>query len=421
MESSESCTDISNLETMLAKSLTLEDTPNPTTAEDILTTITNYFRELRAVCAKGKVFQDAVAESNIIKHSTEIIQKLLNDPRCLQYERVLVCIRVGVQFFGNFVVDNDHTRSLMWNSNKSLLRELLNLSDVRAANFTAMVVYNIFKGNTAIPYTEVTHIFPMILSLAAKESEFALFCVEHLISWPGFVSQVYPVLGVGERLFLLEVCRELTGKGAHLPADTAMLIASEFKKKADIIFVAHNGLPTPDPSESAALLEAVATASGIVGSDGAAKLQQDGALLTSAVFLLRGIHACMSVEDKLSAFDARGEKVQELRQSPMYGFKAQLVRLIGNLCYRNKINQDKVRDMEGVPLLLNCSRLDACNPFITQWVVLAIRNICEGNAENQALIASLAQEGDQILQGGAVRLNPDANGAMRVSFVESSD
>lgn len=50
----------------------------------------------------------------------------------------------------------------------------------------------------------------------------------------------------------------------------------------------------------------------------------------------------MSVEDKLSSFDERGERMQELKQSPMYGFKAQLVRLIGNLCFRNKINQDKV-------------------------------------------------------------------------------
>jgi hypothetical protein len=122
MDSSESSADINNLEDLLAKSLSLEDNPNPTTAEDILKTITNYFRELRGVCAKGKVYQDAVAESNIIKHSTEIIQKLLNDPRSLQYERVLVCIRVGVQFFGNFVVENDRTRNLMWQNYRALLR-----------------------------------------------------------------------------------------------------------------------------------------------------------------------------------------------------------------------------------------------------------------------------------------------------------
>jgi hypothetical protein len=106
--------------------------------------------------------------------------------------------------------------------------------------------------------------------------------------------------------------------------------------------------------------------------------------------------------------------------------------------------------MEGVPLLMNCSRLDACNPcilfkftllfykkisivhtiiflnssnaVITQWVILAIRNICEGNQENQLLISSLSREGDpQFLQNGPIRLHPEANGAMRVNYVESSD
>jgi hypothetical protein len=120
-----SALDIANLEDMLATSLSLEDN-NPTTAENILSSIANYFRELRGVCAKGKVYQDAVAESNIIKHSTEIIQKLLNDPRSLQYERVLVCIRVGVQFLGNFVVDNDRSKHLVWHNYRLMLRYVFN-------------------------------------------------------------------------------------------------------------------------------------------------------------------------------------------------------------------------------------------------------------------------------------------------------
>lgn len=66
--------------------------------------------------------------------------------------------------------------------------------------------------------------------------------------------------------------------------------------------------------------------------------------------------------------------------------------------------------------------LDSIFSVITQWVILAIRNLCEGNQENQALISSLSQEGDpQFLQGGPIRLHPEANGAMRVSYVESSE
>jgi hypothetical protein len=65
--------------------------------------------------------------------------------------------------------------------------------------------------------------------------------------------------------------------------------------------------------------------------------------------------------------------------------------------------------------------LNSYHSVITQWVVLAVRNLCEGNADNQALIAALSQEGDpKFLQDGPIRLQPEANGAMRVSFCDSS-
>lgn len=35
----------------------------------------------------------------------------------------------------------------------------------------------------------------------------------------------------------------------------------------------------------------------------------------------------------------------------------------------------------------------SCSAVIIQWVVLAVRNLCEGNHGNQALIASLSRQG----------------------------
>ena len=42
---------------------------------------------------------------------------------------------------------------------------------------------------------------------------------------------------------------------------------------------------------------------------------------------------------------------------------------------------------------MDCSPLDAHNPMITQWVVLAIRNLCENNDENKQLLANLDKKG----------------------------
>ena len=49
--------------------------------------------------------------------------------------------------------------------------------------------------------------------------------------------------------------------------------------------------------------------------------------------------------------------------------------------------------MDGIPLLLDCSRLDARNPLVTQWAVMALRNLTAGNPENQSVLAAVEGEG----------------------------
>lgn len=47
---------------------------------------------------------------------------------------------------------------------------------------------------------------------------------------------------------------------------------------------------------------------------------------------------------KLSALNISDKGVEnQVEQHPAFGFKACLVRLIGNLCWRHKENQDQVR------------------------------------------------------------------------------
>ena len=66
-----------------------------------------------------------------------------------------------------------------------------------------------------------------------------------------------------------------------------------------------------------------------------------------------------------------------------------LVRLIGNACYRNKANQAMVLKMGGVQLLLSRFVVDDNNPYIREWATTAISTMTEDNAEVQALIASI--------------------------------
>uniref|UniRef100_H3BVQ0 Ataxin-10 n=1 Tax=Tetraodon nigroviridis TaxID=99883 RepID=H3BVQ0_TETNG len=79
--------------------------------------------------------------------------------------------------------------------------------------------------------------------------------------------------------------------------------------------------------------------------------------------------------------------------SPAVGFKAQLIRLIGNLCHKHPNNQKKVGELEGIPLILDNCRIDSNNPFICQWAIFAIRNLLENNEQNQEVVASLERQG----------------------------
>ena len=80
------------------------------------------------------------------------------------------------------------------------------------------------------------------------------------------------------------------------------------------------------------------------GSEIRAAVQSDTSLLIDAVYLLRMVHELGS---KVDAFRPV-RKLSELDESavagnPVFGFKRDLVRLIGNMCWRNKKNQDMVR------------------------------------------------------------------------------
>lgn len=101
------------------------------------------------------------------------------------------------------------------------------------------------------------------------------------------------------------------------------------------------------------------------------------------------------------------------------------------------------REIDGIPLLLDCCNIDARNPrkcnwillffsfffllsfvfvrfsidnfyaVILQWTILALRNLCEGNPENQEIIGNCEKTGvpnNPALQEMGLTLHEDADG-----------
>ncbi|GAU31486.1 hypothetical protein TSUD_332610 [Trifolium subterraneum] len=78
---------------------------------------------------------------------------------------------------------------------------------------------------------------------------------------------------------------------------------------------------------------------------------------------------------------------------PYKGFRRDIVALIGNCVYRRKHVQDEIRSRSGILLLLQQCVTDEDNPYLREWGIRSVRNILEGNEENQKVVAELQLQG----------------------------
>jgi Spinocerebellar ataxia type 10 protein domain len=63
--------------------------------------------------------------------------------------------------------------------------------------------------------------------------------------------------------------------------------------------------------------------------------------------------------------------------------QADLVKVIANACYNCFAAQEAVREHDGIPLVLCHCNIDHTSPFLREWGIMAVRNICAGNTANQ--------------------------------------
>lgn len=80
------------------------------------------------------------------------------------------------------------------------------------------------------------------------------------------------------------------------------------------------------------------------------------------------------------------------KKCPYKGFRRDIVAVLGNCAFRCKPVQDKIREKNGILLLLQQCVIDEDNPYMREWGIFSIRNILEGNEENQRFVADLEMQ-----------------------------
>ncbi|CAK9152972.1 unnamed protein product [Ilex paraguariensis] len=78
---------------------------------------------------------------------------------------------------------------------------------------------------------------------------------------------------------------------------------------------------------------------------------------------------------------------------PYKGFRQDLVAVIGNCVYQRKHVQDEIRQRKAILLLLQQCVTDEDNPFLREWGIWSVRNLLEGNVENQRVVSDLELQG----------------------------
>lgn len=78
---------------------------------------------------------------------------------------------------------------------------------------------------------------------------------------------------------------------------------------------------------------------------------------------------------------------------PYLGYRRDIVSVIGNCSFRRKQVQDVIRQQNGILLIMQQCIVDENNPFLREWGIWAVRNLLEGNADNQLRVAELELQG----------------------------
>ncbi|GFS45510.1 ataxin-10 [Trichonephila inaurata madagascariensis] len=341
----------------------------------------------------------------------------------------ITALKIVVQLFGNILVSSEHSKPLVWDLffRENKFRHLFQHGDVTIRECAMMVLFNSMsdENSECIFSSKEGHeiIFFVTDTLLFNQIDWGLLFIEQLLNRADFFDCCYNTLPIKHRLLILDIMEEKLkstqeDQSFSIPGALVSSIKNQFLK--NITHICEIKESDIEPCETVSMLSILCTAS--ICDAYISLLQNSKDLLQTTVEVLKCIHLLgkegCNVFSSLSDLKyLNNEAREEIASHPLNGFKKNLIRLIGNVCCGCKDNQDLVRKLDGIPLILDCCKFDAKNPYITQWGILAIRNLLENNLENQAVIANISASGEisdpKLLNEMGIQIHSE-NGKIRM-------
>ncbi|XP_068144050.1 ataxin-10 [Drosophila tropicalis] len=390
--------------------------------------ITVLLRKLRLEVTKSRSNQEIFANFVV---ATSFLENVAFNPELriehssLQY--------LTLQVLANSVVNNETCQAIIWNRHGHQISQQAYTPPLdKCTNVLLMIMYNIFLRDSQLinehgALQTSVRLWEAIKKTQSKENfEYLHFILEHFLVQNGRACVTcYQRLNTEERIVFLDYVvhylRENSPNG-ELTTFLMQHFAKEFRLKSDCLLRETLKLSNElHPHEVHSLLEILASAT---GSDKYAQIyEKDQSLFINVSSLLRclvaagkqpdggGLDKPMTKLEEVAPSSNAMDTDYELRAS--YELKTLLVRCTANLLYENQANKGYALDTQLMPTLLECTTMDARNPLMREWSILAIRNACINCPEAQSVIAGLTQQGNapnDILS----ELNLDM-GALRIS------
>lgn len=363
--------------------------------------ITECFRCLRNACIECCVNQNAIRNLDAVGVAVDLI--LLFRELRVEPEVLLPAFRCGLQFLGNIASRNEDSQAIVWvHAFPELFLSCLNHPDKKIVAYSSMILFTSLNSERMKELEENLNIAINVVEAHQKqpESEWPFLVItDHFLKSPELVKAMYAKMSNQERVTLLDlIIAKIVGEEPLTKDDIpvflshAELIASTFVDQCKIVLKLTAGQHADDEEVLATIRLLDVLCEMTANTDLLGYLQVYPGLLERVIDVLRLIH--VTATDPTNIFSTSGcIKAEGDVANMAEGFRSHLIRLIGNMCYKNKDNQDKVNELDGIPLILDSCGLDDRNPFLTQWVVYAIRNLTEDNSQNQDLIARMEEQG----------------------------
>ncbi|KAM4039097.1 ataxin-10 isoform 2-T2 [Anomaloglossus baeobatrachus] len=334
------------------------------------------FRCLRNACAQCPPNQNTIRNVGLIEGAMSLLKVFITSGS--SEESRLVAFRCGLQFLGNVAGGNQASQNSLWErAFPHVFLTCLTHEDDKISAYGSMVLYTCMDEDKVVNMLEPDN-FPVALAVITaysrvSEAEWLMTLLELILSKVNEKSRPTEA----ERNNLRQIAEFLSdGFQNQCRAVLKLAAPGNYEEEEALVVIRLLDLLCEMTSDA----------------DHLGCLQRCPGLLDTVVDTLRLTHLAGKQSKNVFTSTHSASLGSDLTHAAV-GFKAHLIRLIANLCYKNRENQDKVHQLDGIPLILDNCSIDDNNPFLNQWAVYAIRNLTEHNEKNQEQIASMERQG----------------------------